>query len=167
MPKDSPQWYVLRTQPNHELTAALLLSTRFHQYLPLYNHRTRWHDRVKVLRRPLFPGYVFCRFDFTRRHEVLATAGILREGILQFGGVPATLTDTEVESIRELEKAAAVPSQFVAGCKIRVLDGALAGMTGVLTSIDNEMHIAVEVPILGRIVAVRLTVPEWAVERVA
>ena len=57
-------WYGVRTRANHERTAATVLEAKgYEQYLPSYKVRRRWSDRIVETILPLFPGYVFCRFD--------------------------------------------------------------------------------------------------------
>src|SRR3569833_3386074 len=57
-------WFALQVRANHERTvAAALRLAGIEEYLPQYFTRSIWSDRVKVLARPLFPGYVFGCFD--------------------------------------------------------------------------------------------------------
>src|SRR3569833_1818332 len=57
-------WYALQVRANHERTvAAALRLAGIEEYLPQYFTRSNRTDRVKVLARPLFPGYVFGCFD--------------------------------------------------------------------------------------------------------
>jgi len=42
----------------------------------MYRSRRYWSDRVKELDLPLFPGYIFCRFDPLYRLPVLTSPGI-------------------------------------------------------------------------------------------
>src|SRR2546430_13551223 len=42
-------------------------------FLPLYKSIRRWSDRKKELEQPLFPGYLFCRFDFENRRDRKST----------------------------------------------------------------------------------------------
>ena len=65
-------WYALRVRPRFEkMVASALLSKGYEGFLPLYRHRSRWSDRIKEVLLPLFPGYMFCRFDEKKCPEVL------------------------------------------------------------------------------------------------
>lgn len=71
-------WYAVRTKSNQErLVIAILDSKGYEHYLPVYRCRRRWSDRVVTTEVPLFPGYVFCRFDYTRRLAIMTTLGVV------------------------------------------------------------------------------------------
>ena len=64
-------WHVLHVIANHEKKAATHLAARSVEYfLPLYKEESRWSDRSVILERPLFPGYVFLRFEPRARNSV-------------------------------------------------------------------------------------------------
>lgn len=42
-------------------------------FLPVYNTTRQWSDRVKTVSVPLFPGYLFGRFDVQHRLPILMT----------------------------------------------------------------------------------------------
>ena len=55
-------WYAVHTRHQHEKIAARILEYRdFEVFLPLYQSRRRWKDRIKEISAPLFPGYLFVR----------------------------------------------------------------------------------------------------------
>ena len=93
LPTKSP-WYGVRTRSNQEkIVAAILDSKGYEQYLPLYRQRRRWSDRVVTTEVPLFPGYVFCRFDTQRRLPVISTLGVV--SIIGFGNDPERFRTTK------------------------------------------------------------------------
>ncbi|MGH9345903.1 MAG: transcription termination/antitermination NusG family protein, partial [Vicinamibacterales bacterium] len=56
------RWYAVQVRPRFERVVGRLLAEKSYEPLvPLYKCRRRWSDRVKVLERPLFAGYVLCR----------------------------------------------------------------------------------------------------------
>src|SRR5581483_7566612 len=81
---DQYLWYAIRVRRQHEAIASQSLRSRgLEEFLPLYESRRRWTDRVKVVKLPLFTGYVFCRFPVSQRALVLSAAGCIQ--ILKFG----------------------------------------------------------------------------------
>lgn len=59
-----PRWYVATTAPNREsLAQARLEHLGFPAFLPLIAREVRHARRVEVVQRPMFPRYVFLRFD--------------------------------------------------------------------------------------------------------
>ena len=94
-------WYGLRIRSKHEHVAATVLRGKgYEPFLPSYRVRRRWTDRIKDNELPLFPGYVFCRFDPKRTFSVLRLPSVLH--VLSVGSKPAEVPDAEVETIRRL-----------------------------------------------------------------
>src|SRR4051812_42525791 len=92
-------WYGIRTKSNQERLAASVLEAKgFEQYLPSYQVKRRWSDRTVETTVPLFPGYVFCRFDPSQKLPVVSTPGVV--SVVGFGNVPAPIDDSEIEAIQ-------------------------------------------------------------------
>src|SRR5438046_9075861 len=71
-------WSALRIRTRHErIVASALYEKGYEVFLPLYYTRRQWSDRIKEMALPLFPGYLFCRFDLQKRLPVLVRPGIL------------------------------------------------------------------------------------------
>src|SRR5450759_4935853 len=61
---DQLPWYALRIQSRlASLASTTLRGKGYEEFSPLYRSRRRWSDRIKEIQLPLFPGYLFCRFD--------------------------------------------------------------------------------------------------------
>ena len=52
---------------------------------------------MKVLEQSLFPGYVFCRLDITRRLPVLQTTGVTR--FVGQGKTPVSVAPAEMQAL--------------------------------------------------------------------
>jgi transcription antitermination factor NusG len=155
-------WYGIRTRSNHERVAAIVLQSKgYEQYLPLYRSRQRWSDRVVESDRPLFPGYVFCRFDARKRLPIVSTPGVV--SVVGFGNEPAPISDTEIDAVRAVLHSglAAEPCPFLhEGQRIRVKRGFLEGLEGILVKKKSDWRIVVSVAMLQRSVAVEID-REW------
>src|SRR5258708_13225523 len=93
-------WFALRVRSRREtMIAAQLEGQGFECFLPLYKSIRRWSDRLKELEQPLFPGYLFCRFDFQNRSPILMTPGV--QQIVGVGRTPIPVEESELESIRK------------------------------------------------------------------
>src|SRR5882762_6563410 len=93
-------WYAICTRAKHEKVVSDSLKVRgFEEYLPIYDVRRKWSDRTKDITVPLFPGYVFCRFDAKSSAWVLSTPGVV--SIVKFGGTPAAVKDGEIQAIKK------------------------------------------------------------------
>jgi transcription antitermination factor NusG len=138
-----------------------LQSKGYEQYLPVYRRRQRWSDRIVETDRPLFPGYVFCRFDARKRLPIVSTPGVV--SVVGFGSEPAPISDSEIEAVRAILRSglAAEPCPFLReGQRIRVRRGSLEGLEGILLKKKSDWRIVVSVAMLQRSVAVEID-REW------
>jgi len=150
-------WYALRTRSNYEKIAATFLEAiGFEQFLPLYWAPKRRSDRMTESRIPLFPGYLFCRFDGRYRTPILGAVGVV--SIVAFGGKPAQIDDMEIEGIRKAlgsgQKVEPYP-YLHEGQKVRIEKGPLRSVEGILIK-KQGWRIVISVELLRRAVAVEV-----------
>ena len=89
-----PQWFALAVKPRFDKAVARTLETKgFETFLPLYKKRHNYGTRCREFDLPLFPGYVFCRFNALMRLPIVTTPGVTH--ILGVGNRPAPLSETE------------------------------------------------------------------------
>ena len=81
-------------------TEQALQSKGLETLVPLYRSRRQWSDRVKDVERPLFAGYVLCRFALSERIPVLDTPGVAK--IVGFGAAVVAMDDSEIVGIQRL-----------------------------------------------------------------
>jgi transcription antitermination factor NusG len=151
-------WYGVRTRSNHEKVAASVLRGKgYEPYLPLYSLRRSRANVVTESELPLFPGYVFCRFDVTKRLPILMTTGVI--SILGFGRDPVPIPEEEIEAVRAVLRSG-LPSEPCAylreGQRVRVTNGPLAGVEGVLLKRKNQCRMVVSVTMLQRSLSVEI-----------
>ncbi len=155
-------WYGVLTKPRYERIAAeALVNKGFTVYLPMAAQLRQWSDRVVRLESPLFPRYVFCRFDAVRRAPVLRTPGVI--SIIGSGKHPEPIADEEMQAVQAVEqsKLYAEPWPYVrAGEAVRMLCGPLAGLQGWLVREKNPWRVVVSIHLLQRSVAVEVD-REW------
>ncbi len=151
------RWFALITKPCHENTAAELLERkRVDTILPLYTAIRQWSDRKKAVRLPVFPGYVFSRFDYKCRAAILRTPGI--RSLVTFGGTPAPLSEDEIASLRIMieSKLPLEPWPFLKqGDRVRVTSGPLKGCGGILVR-GEKWRVVVGIELLQRSVSVHV-----------
>lgn len=156
--EDRSPWHALRVRPRWEkLVVAALDGKEYEAFLPLYRQRSQWSDRLKELELPLFPGYVFYRGDFSGRPRLVTTPGVI--GILNFGGIPAMVTDHEIEAIKAAMRSglSTEPWPYVReGQRVRVHTGALTGVEGVLIRTKSDCRLVLSVEALCRSVAIEI-----------
>src|SRR5262245_40136986 len=155
-------WYALRLKSRHErISAAALYSKGYEVFLPLYRRKSRWSDRIKEVETPLFPGYLFSRFDVQKRLPILATPGIV--SIVGFGKNFTPIEEDEIAAIQAIvaSQLNAQPWPFLqVGQRVLIEHGPLAGVVGILISVKKMHRIVVSVTLLQRSVAVEVD-PDW------
>lgn len=153
---ESIQWFALHVLTRHEqVVAAGLEAKNIESLVPFMNQRRRWSDRLKTVRSPIFPGYVFCRLEQTCKLAAVKTPGVIR--VVAFGGRDYPLADAEIESLQALSRSevAALRCDYLPiGQRVRLVDGPLAGLAGVLVRSDNAKRLIVSIDILQRSIAV-------------
>ena len=161
---DNLFWYAIQIRSRlGGIASATLRGKGYEEFLPLYRSRRWWSDRIKQLELPLFPGYLFCRFDVSHRlMPILTTPGVI--GIVGAGKTPVPVDDEEIEAIRAILRSglAAQPWPFLrVGSKVYIERGPLAGMEGIVIDTDKIYRLVVSVSLLQRSVAVEIE-REWA-----
>src|SRR5215472_6031390 len=141
------------------MVPALLTAKGYEILAPVYRCRRKWSDRIKEIDAPLFPGYVFCRFDPDSpcTVPVVTTPGVLK--ILGFGGKPEPLDETEIESVRLAAQygLSPRPCQYLStGSRIRIARGPLSGIEGILTRTKNKELLVISVSMLQRSISVEI-----------
>lgn len=152
---DRSRYYVASTQPNRERYAFEKLAEQsFQAYLPECLERVRHARRDQVLKRPLFPGYLFLLLDIRacRWRSINGTPGVIR--ILTQDDAPIPLPEGIVEAIMERIEADGgawkmsenpdAPS-FNEREPLRIKSGPFAGNVGVFNGFSNRAKTRVQI----------------------
>ncbi len=152
-----PDWYALKIRTRSEAVAlASLEYYGFESYCPQVKTRRQYSDRLKAVAEPVFPGYLFCRFDLSSKSKVLASSAVA--GIVGFGPQPAPIPASEIEALRRTVDAGGLAAPVPkAGDRVRVTDGPLRDVEGVLVREADATSFVVSVQLLQRAVALRVT----------
>jgi transcription antitermination factor NusG len=156
---ENSHWFAVRTASGRErFVAGQLQAKGYEEFLPIYRTRRQWSDRIKDLELPLFPGYLFCRFDFNNRLPILVTPGV--KLIVCYGKQATPVNESEIENLRKVvaSGAAAEPHDkyLAVGERVRIREGSLAGVEGILVDVKNSWRIVLSVELLQRSVSVEL-----------
>ncbi|RMF84528.1 MAG: transcriptional activator RfaH [Nitrospinota bacterium] len=128
-------WYVIRTKPHQEEIALLnLQNMSVEVYYPRLKERKVIRRKQREVIGPLFPGYLFGRFDLsTQYHSVKYARGV--RNVVAFGGIPTPIDDTVIASIRarEQEEGIIVLHQppLQPGEAVEILDGPFKGLVAI------------------------------------
>src|SRR5207244_5508677 len=99
--RNQKQWYALQLRTRFEKVVAMHLRGKgYEEFLPTYTSRRHWSDRVREIELPLFPGYIFCKFDVTDRLPLLVIPGVM--SVVSFGGTPMPVPEREIAAIEHV-----------------------------------------------------------------
>lgn len=152
-------WFAVYITCRHEKRVAQHFNQRgIECYLPVYRTQRRWKDKPMVtLDLPLFPGYIFVRIDRRQRVKVLQVPGVL----LLVGGMGAQfapLPELEIEALRNgLDPLRAEPHPLLlAGRRVRICKGALAGVEGIVVRKKNNLRVVLTLDLIMQSISVEV-----------
>ena len=150
------RWYALFVRSRHEKTVEnSLRSKRYNVFSPSYRTKRKRVDRIAEIEVPLFPGYVFCQFDPSKRLPILMTPGVV--GVVGRGNRPEPVDEDEIASIRTVALAGqpVQPWPFLrSGQEVRLHSGPLRGVEGIFLRVRDEYHLVVSITLLQRAISV-------------
>ena len=157
-PGEDSFWYALYVRSRFEkVVARNLRSKGYDEFLPLYRRSRRWSDRIKEIDFPLFPGYVFCRFNPLNRLPILTIPGV--SAIVGFGNNFVSVEERDLNVIRAVLKSGnyCEPWPFLQiGQRVRVESGPLAGTEGIVLMFNKTYRLVISINMLQRSVAVEI-----------
>jgi transcription antitermination factor NusG len=151
-------WFALQVRGRQEFNISENLgSNGYEWFLPLYRSSKRWSDRIKHVDSPLFPGYVFCRFNPMDRLPILKIPGVIQ--IVGFNRQLVAVDEDEIRAIQALV-ASGIPNHpcpyLEVGDKVRIESGPLRGLEGLLVEFQGNHQLILSVTLLQRSVAVKI-----------
>lgn len=151
-------WFALQVRTRHELGVANFLRSRgYDPFVPLYQCRKFWSDRIKVVDAPLFPGYLFCRLDVHNRLPVLTTPGVIQ--IVGQRRLPVPVNEAEINAVQTMVTSG-LPNQpwpfLQLGDRVQIDGGPLRGLEGILIEVRGGHRLILSVTLVQRSVAVEI-----------
>jgi transcriptional antiterminator RfaH len=155
-------WHVVQVHVHAETKAQMHLSRQgFETYLPLYLKRRRHARRTDTVAAPLYPSYLFVRFNslIHRWRSIHSTIGVAR--LVCNGDVPAALDQTIIENLKSRENTQGFIQldrrpKFALHDKVRVCDGVFADCLGLVDGVSDRDRVVILLNMLGRKVRVLL-----------
>ena len=155
-PSSHLPWYVVHAKPQQEQLAGDNLARQgYGVYLPRIRvlKRSRRLARQELQLEPLFPRYLFVQ-PGSHDHSIAPVRSTLGVATLvRFGQEPAVLRHEVLNSIRDFEAhqneaGLEAISPFRSGARVKVIDGPLAGLEGLVSSVAQE-RVIVLMQLLG------------------
>ena len=146
-------WYAVSTKPHQEKQAELhIKQCSIECFLPLLKESKIIRRTRKTVIGPLFPGYLFARFELERHYRAVSYATGVRK-IVEFGSGPVELDATMIDAIKErLSDGYVTPhsEHFKMGQLLHIKSGPLAGLEAVfIREIPEKNRIVLLLTALG------------------
>jgi transcription antitermination factor NusG len=164
IPAYDPRWYALFVMSRHEKRLVGHCAERsIESFLPVYQVKHRWKNRcTAMVDLPLFPNYLFVRFERQQRVQILSLPGVF--SIVSSGREMLPIADEYMTSLRGglLAHRIAPHPNVEVGDRVCITTGPMAGMEGILDRQKNELRVVLRLDMIGRSVAVEVGTEEIA-----
>jgi transcription antitermination factor NusG len=146
-------WYVIQTKPKKEEEAKSYLSTKGVEVLsPLMETFLSRNGRMNRELKPLFPGYIFGKFDLEQSYPLVRWAKGVKK-VLGFGEYPTPISEQAVEIIKERADTQGIvrlKCHFQANDVIRIKTGPLKDLLGIFERwISDSERVKVLLNLMG------------------
>ena len=147
-------WFCLKSKPRQEAVAVRNLKSvgEIEVFFPRLRRTRRGHEKNKEVIEPLFPGYVFLKFNPEDLHgTVKSTRGVLH--LVSKNGKAVEVDHKVIEELIGLGPdgiLSMLDEELKVGAKIKVIRGIFAGSEGeVIKLATPQKRIAVLLTLLG------------------
>jgi transcriptional antiterminator RfaH len=148
------EWFILQFKPNSHHHATKNLNRQgFETFLPLHNTTSRKSSRFTNTSKPLFPGYMFIKFDRTESKwcKINNTYGVSR-----LVTVNSFLTSIPTEFVENLMKrydlsGNLLPMQKLKkGDQVKILKGPFANLVASVEEYEDDQRMWLLMDLMGR-----------------
>lgn len=127
-------WYAVRTKPHQESVAETnLLRQGIETFYPRLQERRLIRRKLRTVSAPLFPGYLFAKFDAAKDYRsVLYSRGV--RDVVAFGPSPAIVDESMIDAIRirlSDDNVLPPPPLFKPGQPVLIQEGPLHGLEAI------------------------------------
>jgi transcriptional antiterminator RfaH len=150
----SKEWFILQFKSNsHHQAAKNLTRQGFETFLPLHKTTSRKLSRFINTSKPLFPGYMFIRFDKAKSkwHKINNTYGVSR--LITFNSTLKSIPNSFVDSLMkryDLSGELLPIQKLKKGDRVTVLKGPFANFVATVEKYEDDHRIWVLMDLMGR-----------------
>jgi transcriptional antiterminator RfaH len=127
-------WYVVQTKPKREDQArGYLISKGIETFHPLMEYVSTKNGKVSTSLKPLFPGYIFSRFDFQKDYSLVKWGRGVNK-IIGVGDYPTPVPSEVIQIIQQRTDERHVARQVLHLCPrdtVRITSGPLKDLVGI------------------------------------
>jgi transcriptional antiterminator RfaH len=150
----SKEWFILQFKSNsHHQAAKNLTRQGFETFLPLHDTTSRKSSRFINTSKPLFPGYMFIRFNRAESewNKINNTYGVSR--LITFNSnlksIPTSFVDSLMKRYYSSGKLLPIV-KFKKGDNVKVLTGPFADFIATIEKYEADQRIWILMDLMGR-----------------
>ena len=150
----SKEWFIVQFKANsHQQAIKNLTNQGFEVFLPLYDFTTRKSSRFANSTRPLFPGYLFIKFDKKDIdwNKVNNTYGVTR--LLTFGTVLKSFPSAIIDALKQRCNLYGKPiplQELSKGDTVKILHGPFSNFTATIETLEANQRICMLIDLMGQ-----------------
>ena len=150
----SKEWFILQFKSNsHHQAAKNLTRQGFETFLPLHDTTSRKSSRFINTSKPLFPGYMFIRFNRAESewNKINNTYGVSR--LITFNSLLKSIPTSFVDSLMKRYDSSGklLPIvKFKKGDNVKVLTGPFADFIATIEKYEADQRIWILMDLMGR-----------------
>jgi transcriptional antiterminator RfaH len=150
----SKEWFILQFKSNsHHLAAKNLNRQGFETFLPLHETTSRRLSRFINTSKPLFPGYMFIKFDRAESewHKINSTYGVSR--LITFNSILKSIPTIFVDHLMkryDLSGKLIPIKKLKKGDQVTVLKGPFANFIATVEKYEADQRIWILMDLMGR-----------------
>ena len=150
----SKEWFILQFKSNSHHQAAKNLNRQgFETFLPLHDTTSRKLSRFINTSKPLFPGYMFIRFDRAESewHKINNTYGVskLITSNSKLQSIPTKFVDQLMKRYDLLGNLIPI-KKLKKGDQVKVLNGPFANFVAIVEKYEADQRIWILMDLMGR-----------------
>lgn len=152
------RWVCVQVKSGGEFRSALGLQERgYESFVPVFEEKRLWSDRVRIIQVPLFTGYVFLRFNAASSWPAVTAPGVLR--FVGTGKTPTPIEDLEIEALQITSRTGLLcgPCAFLeVGQEVEVRMGPFISLRGKIVRFKNKQRLILSINLIQKSVFVEV-----------
>ena len=130
------KWFVAYTKFRGEIKAQeSFKKLGVNSYVPVYEEKRRWSDRVKKTSTPAISGYVF--FQAEKINYSLVNLNPYLKNVLRRFGKEVEVKSSEIEAMKTCLKNYTEEALFYPGDSVKIMSGCLKNKEGIIEAIEG------------------------------
>ena len=131
------KWFVAHTKFRGELKAQESFNALgVNSYVPVYEEKREWSDRIKKITTPAISGYIF--FQTEKINYALVYLNPFLKNVLRRFGKAVEIKSSEIDAMKNCLKNYTDSISFNAGDSVKIMSGCLKNKEGIIETIDGS-----------------------------